>query len=107
MGKARKELAEIRHAFENIEGYEYAEDDTVFTFVTRIYGDVCRERDQARQTVAMSDLADSLWRRRCLETRIQRDALLAACEEALAYIEMGAINRAQDVIAKARGESDE
>ena len=136
MGKARKELAEIRHAFESIEGYEYAEDDTVFTFVTRIYGDVCRERDQARQTVAMQVISGQINHDEQLPNpRLIAAApdLLKVCEAMIEIIDAQTTlltcyrigrnpsektldtltvrydveQQAKDVIAKARGESNE
>ena len=61
----------------------------------RQWPNICKHCDRLQSDIEIEELTT------------QRDALLAACEEALAYIEMGAINRAQDVIAKARGESDE
>jgi len=75
----------------------------------RSWPNICKHCDRLQSDIEIEELTT------------QRDALLAACEEALAYIEMDErspsyalghgtsgdlYNRAQDMIAKAKGESN-
>ena len=73
----------------------------------RQWPNICKHCDRLQSDIEIEELTT------------QRDALLATCEEALAYIEMDVeasipgtdiwefVYRTQDVIAKAKGESNE